>query len=310
MQQQHELAVGGPGRQRRVPVLPDGELDRIDHGKRFSASRRRARHQVLGTEASRQRRELGLGASPFPVVDGADLGVDAQRGEIEEQRGRVASTGEGRGELRRAAHLDLPLADVVGDRVDVLVVREHGGGRLRAPSRKAREAVGAVADQRQVVGDRSRVRPRSCSRTPASSMTRRSLRRSSCTTLGSSTHWPRSLSTVQMTRCVDVIVVAGDPGRGGEAVVGLLVDHRPDRDAEGAEAVFQERELGQELRRHALARLVARVEVVAERLDHVVGGDAQVGRTLLQHHQHGAHHAPAADTSIPAGSRCEGAPKW
>ena len=90
----------------------------------------------------------------------------------------------------------------------------------------------------------------------------------------------------------DAVVVAGDPGRGREAVVGLLVDHRPDRHAEGAQAVLQERELGQELRRHPLARLVPRVQVVAERLDHVVGGDAQVRRTLLQHHQHRAHHAP------------------
>ena len=90
----------------------------------------------------------------------------------------------------------------------------------------------------------------------------------------------------------DAVVVACDPGRRGQAVVGLLVDHRPDRDAEGPQAVFQERELRQQLRRHPLARLVPRVQVVAERLDHVVGGHAHVRRALLQHHQHRAEHAP------------------
>ena len=88
------------------------------------------------------------------------------------------------------------------------------------------------------------------------------------------------------------VVVAGDAGRGSQAVVGLLLDHRPDGDAEGAQTVFQERELRQQLRGHALTRLVPDPQLVAERLDDVVGGHAHVGRALFQHHQHGAQHTP------------------
>jgi hypothetical protein len=44
---------------------------------------------------------------------------------------------------------------------------------------------------------------------------------------------------------------------------------------------LRERELGEELGGHALARLVAGIEVVAERLDHVVEGAGHVGDTVL-----------------------------
>ena len=41
----------------------------------------------------------------------------------------------------------------------------------------------------------------------------------------------------------------------------------------------------------ALAGLVARPEAIAERLDDVIGGDADVGRAALEHLHHGAEHA-------------------
>ena len=118
------------------------------------------------------------------------------------------------------------------------------------------------------------------------------MRRSSCTTYRVLDALTEVLVDGADHRPAHPVVVAGDAGRGRQAVVGLLLDHRPHRDAEGAQAVFQERELRQQLGRHALAGLVPDPEVVAERLDDVIGGHAHVGGALFHHHQHGAEHAP------------------
>ena len=54
-------------------------------------------------------------------------------------------------------------------------------------------------------------------------------------------------------------------GGGRQRVVGLELDHRPEHEPEGLDRALGERELGEELGRHPLLGLVARVEVVAER---------------------------------------------
>ena len=76
-----------------------------------------------------------------------------------------------------------------------------------------------------------------------------------------------------------------------QRVVGFELDHRPHRDAERLRPSSSSGNCAKQLRRHAAARLVAGPQVVAERLDHVVGGDADVGRALLEHPQHRAEHA-------------------
>ena len=58
-----------------------------------------------------------------------------------------------------------------------------------------------------------------------------------------------------------------------------------------AMALLQHRELGEQLGRHAGARLVAGPEVVAEALDHVVGRHAEVGDAVAQHLEHARQHA-------------------
>src|SRR5439155_22427324 len=52
----------------------------------------------------------------------------------------------------------------------------------------------------------------------------------------------------------------------------------------------QQAELREELRRHAGAGLVAGIEIVAERLDDVVGGDAEVADTRLEQTDDRAEH--------------------
>ena len=93
---------------------------------------------------------------------------------------------------------------------------------------------------------------------------------------------------MQISARFDAVVVARQPRGRRQRVVGLEVDHGPDRDTERPEPVFQQRELVQQLGVHARARLVPDPEVVAERLDDVIGGDAQMRGPLLQH----PHHRP------------------
>ena len=85
----------------------------------------------------------------------------------------------------------------------------------------------------------------------------------------------------------------GDPRGGRERVVRLELDHRPHDDAHRGQRLFERMELREQRRLDALAGLVARPEVVAERLDDVIGRDADVRRALLQHLQHRVQHADA-----------------
>ena len=84
-----------------------------------------------------------------------------------------------------------------------------------------------------------------------------------------------SLSGVQTRIRLDPRVVR-EPERGrGDRVVRLELDHRPEDDAQRLDGGLGDRELGQQLGRHPGRRLVAREEVVAERLDDAVGRAAR-----------------------------------
>ena len=168
------------------------------------------------------------------------------------------------------------------------VDREDRRGALGAPALETREAVGRVPHQGQVVGDRSGVHAE----------------------LG---HDPGlvedlALATVELDHplaadalpqvlvrradhhLLDAIVGRGHLGRRAERVVGLVLDHGPGGDTHRHQRVLEDRGLVQELRRHALARLVARPQVVAEALDDVVRRHADVGGALLQELQRRGEH--------------------
>ncbi len=69
--------------------------------------------------------------------------------------------------------------------------------------------------------------------------------------------------------------------RRGETIVRLELDHGPDDDAQRTQGVLQQGELREQLGRHALVGLVARVTLVAPGVDDVVGGAAEVGHALV-----------------------------
>ena len=68
---------------------------------------------------------------------------------------------------------------------------------------------------------------------------------------------------------------------GGDGVVRLELDHGPQHDPERLDGGLRDRELVEEVRRHPERRLVAREEVVAERLDDAVRGAPDVRGTFL-----------------------------
>ena len=81
----------------------------------------------------------------------------------------------------------------------------------------------------------------------------------------------------------------GRPRR--ERVVRFQLDHGPNDDSHGGERILERLELRRERGIDPLPCLVAGPERVAEGLDDVVGGDADVGGPLLDHLQDRVEHA-------------------
>jgi hypothetical protein len=90
---------------------------------------------------------------------------------------------------------------------------------------------------------------------------------------------------------LDAVVLVREMRGRRERVVGLQFGHRPDDDAHRCKPLLQRMELREERRIDALAGLVAGPEAIAEGLDHVVGRDADMRDSALDHLQHAVHHA-------------------
>ncbi len=227
---------------------------------------------------------------PFPVVDGADVRVGAQGREVLEQVGDLAARGERRGQPVGAAHTrHVPRPGVVGNRLDVAVARQQRGGGLGAEAGQAGEPVGAVPHEREPVGDRFRGHPELLAHAVG-------VEEHIFTPVELHDLPADALSEVLVGRADDRLldppITAGDGRRRGQRVVGLVLHHRPHRDAERLQGRLQERELGEQLGVHAGAGLVVIPEVVPEGLDHLVGRHAHVGGPALQHRQHRLHDRP------------------
>lgn len=196
------------------------------------------------------------------------------------------------------AHGHVPRARVERDGLERAVAAEHRRGALRAPPRDAGDPVGAVADEGEQVRDRGGGHavlgedPRLVEHDVAHAIPR------------DDALADHALAEVLVRRgehhALDARVAREARGRGGDGVVGLEVDHRPDDDAERSAGALRELELAEQIGVDPLARLVAVEERVSKRLDHVIERDAEV-RDLLAREQaleaayeraHGADLAP------------------
>ena len=170
-----------------------------DGGHRSLPSRGlpRSPEQLGHAEALRQRLELGRGPRHRQSSTAPTRHVGAQRGEVAEQHGLVVPAQRGR-QLRRAAHRDVPRARVAGISSRCPYSASTAAADFAPHPGEAGKAVGGVAHERQVVGDRRRRHAELRRCTAASSQMRR-CRRSSCTTRVAATHCARSLSGVQIS---------------------------------------------------------------------------------------------------------------
>src|SRR5204863_1054459 len=75
---------------------------------------------------------------------------------------------------------------------------------------------------------------------------------------------------------LDALVSRCEVRSRGEAIVGLELDHRPHRDAHRAQPLFQRPKLRPPARLVPFPGFGVRPGVVAERFNHMVGGDAYV----------------------------------
>ena len=89
---------------------------------------------------------------------------------------------------------------------------------------------------------------------------------------------------------LDTLISTGDLRRGGERVVSLELGHRPYCHAHSSERFLERVELREECGLDAVPCLVAGPEPVAEGLDDVIGGDADVSGSGLDHLQHSMQH--------------------
>ena len=84
----------------------------------------------------------------------------------------------------------------------------------------------------------------------------------------------------------DASVLCSDGSCGSQSVVSLELHHRPNHDAGRREDLLKQRKLRQQLRLDAVTSFVSRPQLVAKRLDDVIGGNRDVRRPALDHSQH------------------------
>jgi hypothetical protein len=90
---------------------------------------------------------------------------------------------------------------------------------------------------------------------------------------------------------LDLLVLRREMRGRSERIIGFELDHRPDDNAHRRERLLERMELREQRGLDAGAGLVVRPKPIAKRLDHVIGGDAEVGVAVLDHLENGLQHA-------------------
>ena len=78
---------------------------------------------------------------------------------------------------------------------------------------------------------------------------------------------------------LDLLVLRREMRGRSERIIGFELDHRPDDNAHRRERLLERMELREQRGLDAGAGLVVRPKPIAKRLDHVVGGDAEIRGT-------------------------------
>ena len=275
----------------------------------------RGRRELVGARASTSGRVEGAadvgeprgprhcgGATPSSSTAGVGAQGGERRGRARPPRGpRASSTAS----CAAPRTVDVPPAGVGRDRLEVPVAREHRRGRLRAPAGQPREAVGACRRPARASRGSTPARTPNFSRT-AVLVEQRSLRagraappavprrtgRGPCRAC-------RSRPARRAGRAAARAAAVASASSASSSTIAHTVD------AERRERLLEQRELRSSAGLDALAGLVARPEVVAERLDHRVGRDADVGRAVAR----AARAASGAPPASPPPARRRARPR-
>ena len=92
---------------------------------------------------------------------------------------------------------------------------------------------------------------------------------------------------------LDLLVLRREMRGRSERIIGFELDHRPDDNAHRRERLLERMELREQRGLDAGAGLVVRPKPIAKRLDHVIGGNAEVRGTVLvfNYLENGLQHA-------------------
>ena len=180
--------------------------------------------------------------------------------------------------------------------------REHSGGRFRAPARQTGIAVGRVADEREIVGNgrRRHAEPGD----DAGFVANRARAAVHLDHARSANALGQILVGRADDHAFDVRIERRSRRCGRKRIVGLVFDHRPHCDAEIDQRILEQLELIQKIRIDAVAGFVRRPQPVAERLDDVIGSDADVRRAAVDHSEDGQEHPTDGGDFAPLAVAC------
>ena len=234
--------------------------------------------------------------------------VFAQRGEAAVEQRLVAAFGERRRQPLGAAHLHAPSRRDGRNRLELAVAGEHrGGGLAPHPARPEYPSASSPTSASQSGMDARR--DAELRDHPRFVEFRR--RRSKQTMRRPRTHCARSLSGVQITTCsASAAKRAAPPVASASSASNSTIGQTTRPSA--ADASSASGNCASSSPRHALAGLVSGVELVAKRLDHVIGRAGDVRRPLRlaevqQRRQHPARRSGLTPVGrLRGGNREEG----
>ena len=177
------------------------------------------------------------------------------------------------------------------------VLRQHSRGGSGSPACETRIAVGAVPHQGQIIGDR---RGRDAELLDDA----RLVADRPCATIH--LHDARAANRLRQIlvgradeHAIHARIRRGRRRGSRQRVVSLELHHRPHRDAQRRQHLLEQRKLREQVGLDAVARLVAGPELIAERLDDVIGRDPDVGGADRHHAEQRCQHA-ADRSDFPA----------
>ncbi len=246
---------------------------------------------ALGADGGTAFVETGLRTEPHHLVDGGThRRIEINGGDPSKQPSVLEVLPQGQRELARTPHIDVPFLHVERDLVDVAIAGEDCRRRLCAPPRESGEPVGRVTDDTEIVGDRLgwHTELLDHSGPVVEDLT-------ATVELNHPTVRSDALSEVLVGGADDDLLHAfvgcGHRRARSHRIVGFVGDLGPHLESGHVEQLLDLGELGEDVGVDVGPVLVAVVEIIAPRLDHVVGGDSDVRRPIGDQIEHRVEHA-------------------